>query len=170
MAKAKRIARQLRQLGDYNKSPASANVTAIYPPPLDYTFTIGHPLHDTPNTCKVSSAPGNHGKAMASAQAPEWQASMERELASMSKHDIYELVHAPKVCKIVGSLWVFKVKSDGLFKSILCTRFLSGSRNILWKYIRSNLSHLKCSHCVGHCFLPRLECGSARCTDSISSE
>ena len=30
-AKAKRIARQLRQLGDYNKGPASANVTAIYP-------------------------------------------------------------------------------------------------------------------------------------------
>ena len=122
MAKAKRNARQLRQLGDYNKSPASANVTAIYPPPLDYTFTIGHPLHDTPNTCKVSSAPGNHGKAMASAQAPEWQASMERELASMSKHDIYELVHAPKVCKIVGSLWVFKVKSDGLFKSLFCAQ------------------------------------------------
>ena len=30
-AKAKRIARQLKQLGDYNKGLASANVTAIYP-------------------------------------------------------------------------------------------------------------------------------------------
>ena len=30
-AKAKRIARQLRQLGDYNKGSASANVTSIYP-------------------------------------------------------------------------------------------------------------------------------------------
>ena len=34
-AKAKRIARHLRQLGDYNKGPASANVSAIYPSTLD---------------------------------------------------------------------------------------------------------------------------------------
>ena len=33
---------------------------------------------------------------MASAQALEWQASMGRGLASMSKHDVYELVPAPK--------------------------------------------------------------------------
>ena len=31
-----------------------------------------------------------------------------------------------------------------------CTRFFSGSRNRLWKYRRSNLSHSKCPHCVGH--------------------
>ena len=37
-AKAKRIARQLRQLGDFNKGPASANVTGIYPSTLDYIY------------------------------------------------------------------------------------------------------------------------------------
>ena len=37
-AKAKRIARQLRQLGDFNKGPASANVTGICPSTLDYTY------------------------------------------------------------------------------------------------------------------------------------
>ena len=83
-AKAKRIARQLRQLGDYNKGPASANVTAIYPFTLDYAYIIGHPLLDTPNAWKVSSAPRNHREALASAQALERQASMERELAIMS--------------------------------------------------------------------------------------
>ena len=35
-ANVKLIARQLRQLGDYNKGPASANVTAIYRSTLDY--------------------------------------------------------------------------------------------------------------------------------------
>ena len=45
-AKAKRIARQLRQLGDFNKGPASANVTGIYPSTLDYTYIIGHPPLD----------------------------------------------------------------------------------------------------------------------------
>ena len=64
-AKAKRIACQLRQLGDYNKGPASANVTAIYPSTLDYAYIIGHPLLNKPNTCNFSSAPTNHCEAMA---------------------------------------------------------------------------------------------------------
>ena len=41
--KAKRIARQLRQLGDYNKGPASANVTAIYPSTLCLLYTSPSP-------------------------------------------------------------------------------------------------------------------------------
>ena len=36
--KTERIARQLRQLGQFNKGPASANVTAIYPSTLDYAY------------------------------------------------------------------------------------------------------------------------------------
>ena len=48
-AKARRIACQLRQLGDYNKGLASANVTATYPSTFDYAYIIGHPLLDTPN-------------------------------------------------------------------------------------------------------------------------
>ena len=68
-AKAKRIARQLRQLGDYNKGPAPANETAIYPSTLGYAYIIAHPLLDTPNACKVPSVPRNHREAMASAQA-----------------------------------------------------------------------------------------------------
>ena len=59
---------------------------------------------------------------MASAQALEWQASMERELASMSKYDVYELVSVPKGRKIIGSIWVFKVKPGGLFKSRFCAQ------------------------------------------------
>ena len=63
-AKAKRIARQLRQLGDYNKGPASANVAAIYPSTLDYAHIISHPLLDTPNACKVSSVRRNYREVM----------------------------------------------------------------------------------------------------------
>ena len=50
---------------------------------------------------------------------------MERELASMSKHDVYELVSAPKERKIIGSMWVFKVEPDGLFKSRFCAQGFS---------------------------------------------
>ena len=40
----------------------------------------------------------------------------------MSKHDVYELVPAPKGRKIIGSMWVLKVKPDGLFKSQFCAQ------------------------------------------------
>ena len=62
---------------------------------------------------------------MASAQALEWQASMERELASMSKHGVYELVAAKKGRKIIGSMWVFIFKPNGLFKSRFCAQGFS---------------------------------------------
>ncbi|CAN0569747.1 unnamed protein product, partial [Laminaria digitata] len=80
---------------------------------------------DIPNTREVSFTPRNHREAMTSAQASEWQASMERELASMSKHDVYELIPAPKGRKIIGSMWVFKVKPDGLYKSRFCAQGFS---------------------------------------------
>lgn len=65
---------------------------------------------------------------------------MEKELGSTSKHDVSELGPAPKERKIIGSTWVFKVEPDGLYKSRFCaTRLFSGSRNKLWKHIRSCL-------------------------------
>ena len=78
----------------------------------------------TPSACKVSSVARNYREAVASAQALEWQASMERGLTSMSKH-VYELVSAPKGRKNIGSMWVFKVKPDGPLKFRFCAQGFS---------------------------------------------
>ena len=43
----------------------------------------------------------------------------------MSKHDVYELLSAPKGCKIIGSIWVLKVKPDGILKSRFCAQGFS---------------------------------------------
>lgn len=95
--------------------PESANLTAICPSTLDYAYIIDHPLIETPTSSNFSFAPRNHREAVASAQASSWQASMGTELANMSKHEVYELVPAPKGRKIIGSMWVFMDKSDGLY-------------------------------------------------------
>ena len=42
---------------------------------------------------------------------------MELEPASMSKHDVYDLVSGQKGCKIFILLFVFMVKPDGQFKA-----------------------------------------------------
>ena len=43
----------------------------------------------------------------------------------MSKHDVYELVPAPKGRKIIGSMWVFKDKTYDVFKSRFCAQGFS---------------------------------------------
>ena len=40
----------------------------------------------------------------------------------MSKHDVYDLVPAPKRRKIIRSMWVFKVEPDGLLTSRFCAQ------------------------------------------------
>ena len=68
-ARPKQIARQRKQLGDYNKGPASANVITIYLSTLDCVYTIGHPLLDTPNVSNSHPRQGTTGKLYVSASS-----------------------------------------------------------------------------------------------------
>ena len=55
-------------------------------------------------------------------QAARWMAAADKEIASLKKHGIYELVRAsfaPTGQKVVGSRWVNKIKADDLFQSRL---------------------------------------------------
>ncbi|CAM9977613.1 unnamed protein product, partial [Ascophyllum nodosum] len=48
-------------------------------------------------------------------QAARWKAAADKEIASLKKHDVYELVPAPSVPdgqKLVGSRLVNKIKAD----------------------------------------------------------
>ena len=64
-------------------------------------------------------APNTFKEAMSLPQAARWKAATEKEIASLKKHDVYELVPASSVPagqKVIGSRWVNKIKADGLFK------------------------------------------------------
>ena len=55
-------------------------------------------------------------------QAVRWTAAAVKEIASLKKHGVYELVPASFVSagqKVVGSRWVNKIKTDDLFKTRL---------------------------------------------------
>ena len=59
---------------------------------------------------------------MASPQAEEWEAAMRKEFKSLDEHEVADLIPFTKVppgCSIVGTLWVFRVKTDGRFKARL---------------------------------------------------
>ena len=59
---------------------------------------------------------------MSLAKAARWKAATEKEIASLKKHVVYELVPASSVPagqNVVGSRWINKIKADDLFKSRL---------------------------------------------------
>ena len=49
---------------------------------------------------------------MASPEKSKWASAMEKEIESLRKNDVWELVELPKDRKTVGSKWVFKLKTD----------------------------------------------------------
>ena len=58
-------------------------------------------------------------KAMSFPQAARRKAAAGKEIASLKKHGVYELVPASSVPagqKVVGSCWINKIKADDLFK------------------------------------------------------
>ena len=66
--------------------------------------------------------PNTYAQAMASPQAEKWEATMHKELKGVDEHEVADLIPFTKVppgCSIIGTRWVFRVKTDGRFKATL---------------------------------------------------
>lgn len=54
----------------------------------------------------------------ASIQAEEWEAAMRKELHSLDEQELADLVPStsdPSGYSVIGTRWVFRVKTDGRF-------------------------------------------------------
>ena len=56
--------------------------------------------------------PGTVAEAIASSEKAKWMNAMDKEMESLRKNDVWELVELPKDRKAIGSKWVFKLKTD----------------------------------------------------------
>ena len=56
--------------------------------------------------------PGTVAEAMAGPKKDKWKNVMDKEMESLHKNYVWELVELPKDRKAVGSKWVFKLKTD----------------------------------------------------------
>ena len=66
--------------------------------------------------------PNTFKKAMSLPKAAYWKEAADKEIQSLEKHGVYELVpmsFVPSSQKVVGTRWVNKIKADGTFKSRL---------------------------------------------------
>ena len=50
--------------------------------------------------------------ALSSPDKEKWMSAMEKQIESLQKNDVLELVDLPKGRKAVGRKWVFKIKTD----------------------------------------------------------
>ena len=76
-------------------------------------------------------------------KAAYWKEAADKEIQSMEKHGVYELVpmfFVPSSQNVVGTRWVNKIKADGTFKSrLVVAGMVSSPRYRLWGYFRSNM-------------------------------
>ena len=61
-------------------------------------------------------------EAMTLPQAARWKVASDKEITSLEKHGVYELVSilfVPNGRKVVGTRWVYKIKADGVYNGRL---------------------------------------------------
>jgi hypothetical protein len=82
---------------------------------------INGPHHTPAGTSPIAVAlmsaqecvePKSYRAALDNAQAPQWQAAMQKEYSSLIDNGTWELVDLPPSRMVVNNMWIYKVKSD----------------------------------------------------------
>ncbi|CAB1109566.1 unnamed protein product [Ectocarpus sp. CCAP 1310/34] len=108
-----RQARALRQLNLVNEDTSQQMLDS-------YTEYIGAVGLDNVLPPAAVEVPNTYKQAMNSPQSTEWEQAMLKELASLDDHDVADLIpvsSVPAGCSVIGTRWVYRVKTDGRFKA-----------------------------------------------------
>ena len=85
-----------------------------------YTEYIGAVGLDSVLPPAAVEVPNTFKQAMNSPQSTQWDEAMRKELSSLHDHDVADLIpvsSVPAGSSIIGTRWVFRVKTDGRFKA-----------------------------------------------------
>jgi hypothetical protein len=83
------------------------------------------PDSESPDSANVHKWTFKDIHKMPSDTQKEWKAACHKELESLHRRNIFELVDPPKDCKIIRNRWVFDLKSDGCKKARLVAKGFS---------------------------------------------
>ena len=86
---------------------------------LDYALDTGNPLSEHGSDGEVITIPNTFKEAMGSPQVTKWKEATNKEMDSLQKHAVFNLVSpnsVPPEHEVVGTKWVFKVKADHTLK------------------------------------------------------
>ena len=85
------------------------------------------------NSSKFHNEPTSFEEATTSPDSSKWREAMETEMRSLNDNDIWELVKSPAERKVVGSKWVYKVKT-GADGSVECYKARLVAQGFTEKY------------------------------------
>ena len=86
---------------------------------LDYALATENPVAEQSSDGELITIPNTFKEAMESPQATKWKEATNKEMDSLQKHAVFDLVSpdsVPPEQKVVGTKWVFKVKADHTLK------------------------------------------------------
>ncbi len=108
-----RQARALRQLNLASEDYPQQMLDSF----TEYIGTVGIDNVLPPAAVEV---PNTYKQAMRSPQATQWEKAMQKELSSLDDHEVADLIpfsSVPAGYSIIGTRWVYRVKTDGRFKA-----------------------------------------------------
>ena len=85
---------------------------------LEYALATSNLLSEPRSDGEGITIPNTFEEAMETPQAAKWKEASDREMASLEKPEIFELVSSAPVPseKVIETKWVFKVKADHALK------------------------------------------------------
>jgi hypothetical protein len=91
----------------------------------DYDFHVQCFMAGVQFFDQTSDAPKTYSKAMKDPQADSWKQAINSELSAMDRLRVWEVVHIPKGCDLLNTVWIFRKKFDehgklSKFKARLC--------------------------------------------------
>ena len=89
---------------------------------VEYAYVATNALGSVSLGGNKEQIPNTFKEAMTPPQAARWKVASDKEIASLEKHGMYELVpitSVPNGRKVVGTRWVYRIKADGVYKGCL---------------------------------------------------
>ena len=72
-----------------------------------YAFTIDHCYN-----ANVFDVPQSYSEAISSSDASKWDLAMKNEMQALEENDTFEVVPLPEGKQVIGSKWVYAIKTD----------------------------------------------------------
>ena len=116
---------------------------------------VAYTITNTQSSCsgreESDRVPSTFKEAMGLPQAASWKTASDKEIATLEKHGVFDLVQITSVPvghKVVGTRWVLKIKADSTFKGRL---FFTDPWRRLRRHLRSRVQAPEHPHDTSNC-------------------
>ena len=121
---------KLRQLGIYTNTdpPNTAHQLDVEAVAAEVAYTMTNTQPSCSGGGESDRVPSTFKEAMGLPQAGRWKTASDKEIASLEKQGVFDLVpitSVPAGHKVVGTRWVFKIKADSTYKGRLIVKGFS---------------------------------------------